>query len=390
MKKLFALIVGLLLSFDAALSRAGQLSNQAGNLGTLPNQGTITHTPIGGYSGARTPSLLDTYQEIFGNGIYHISQQKGSVLMPFVKMEGLVSTQKSINRMGVLDQPHEYVVRGSTVQPSNPEADVRWIQARRYWQACYVESWDEIRTLWDIKNAYTEALGMSFGRLFDRVVIEGALGPACVGPNTDQGRVVLPNSQKIAAYGPTPGATVDAGSAATAGQGLNVRTLRTVLRRMKRRHAVQAGETLIWAVTANEIDALLDDDKVINRDYTTIMTLMSGNVQAFLGFAFVQTELLPYNAEAVHYNISTGAIVGAPGAGIGTIPAGRGIRTFCFVQGRAICFGMNQNIFSRVSELERNHYNWQIYYSTEIGATRLEEVLVHEVLCLDQDPTTMA
>ena len=366
-------IVSLLTVVDAALGTSEVIANKAGNLnvGPLPQTTIVTESQ----HSVNDPTVVDTYRDIFGNSIYHLSQQQGSVLLPFVIMEGMVANQKSINRMGVLENPSRYTTRGSTVQPSNPRADVRWLNAQRYWQACFIDNFDQVRTLWDIKNAYTVALSNSFGRLYDRVIIRAALGDACAGTASSQTAVPLPNTQKRVAFDGT----------ATTGSGLNVLTMRTVRRRMKRNFTVNKGDILVWVVTANETDDLLGEDQITNRDYTTILTLMGGEVSAFLGFAFVETELLVHTEADVSYNPSNGQIGAAGGAFTGTVPSGRGIRTFCFVQNSALCFGMNQSMFARVSELERHHYNWQLYYATEIGATRKEEVQVFEVITLDKD-----
>ena len=373
-KRLLTTIVSFFIMVDAALGMGEVIGNKAGNF----NPGALPQTDIvaEGQHSVFDPSLVDTYRDIFGNSIYHLSQQQGSVLLPFVQMEGMVATQKSINRIGALENPSLYTSRGSTVQPSNPKADVRWLIARRFWQACFVDNFDQVRTLWDIKNAYTVALSNSFGRLYDRVIIQAALGPVCVGPNTSQSTVPLPNTQKRVAF---DGSTVD-GSV-----GLNLTTMKTVRRRMKRNFTINKGDILVWVITANETDDLLDEESITSRDFTTILTLMGGEVSAFLGFAFVETELLVHTKSSIFYNPADGKILNAAGAGGGTVPAGKGLRTFCFVQNSALCFGMNQNMFARVSELPRHHYNWQLYYATEIGAMRKEEVQVFEVITFDKD-----
>lgn len=377
--KFLLLFVSFLTMLDAALGTSEVLANKAGNFNQGALGGSTMSTQGIQYEGQPSqldPSVLDTYRDIFGNSIYHLSQQQGAVILPFVQMEGMVATQKSINRLGALPNPSQYTSRGSTVQPSNPKSDVRWLIAERYWQACFVDNFDQIRTLWDIKNGYTVALANSFGRLYDRIIIRAALGPVCVGPTSVNNRpsVMLPDSQKRVAFNKD----------ATGESGLNILTMRTVRRRMKRTFAINKGDILVWVVTANETDDLLGVDEITSRDYTTILTLMGGEVSAFLGFAFVETELLVHNESPISYNPANGQL-GTGAAFTETVPANQGIRTFCFVQNSALCFGMNQNMFSRISELPRHHYNWQIYYATEIGAVRKEEVQVFEVITWDKD-----
>ena len=53
--------------------------------------------------------------------------------------------------------------------------------------------------------------------------------------------------------------------------------------------------------------------------------------------------------------------------------------------GGSICFGINQNILARVTERSDLHYNWQLYYASEFGAVRKEEVKVIEIVTFDTD-----
>ena len=129
-----------------------------------------------------------------------------------------------------------------------------------------------------------------------------------------------------------------------------------------------------------ETDSLLDETQTTNRDYTTILTLMQGEISAFYGFLFAETQLVPHHAEEVKYNPNNGTVTAT---GTATIPAGKALRCFAFVSGESLCFGINQNLMVRVSERADLHYNIQIYYAMEIGATRKEEVKVLEILTLD-------
>lgn len=333
-------------------------------------------------SSVNAPSVVDTYVDIFANNIYHVSQQRGSMLMPFVTAEGMTMNAKQINRIGSLGDPKLYTGRGSHVVATNPEQDTRWITAQRYWLACFVDKYDQIRNLFDIRNAYTTAMSMSFGRLYDRVIIAAALGNVWAGPNRSL-KIGLPDSQRYCATDTTK----------TTGVGLNLNTLRVVRKRMKKSFAAEKGQQIVMVISAEESDSLLRESQLTNRDYTTILALMSGEITAFFGFVFVETQLLFHTSEDTFYTLATGKIVPKSTAmpssslvsGYGKVDSGKGIRCFAMMAGDAVCFGMNQALFSRVSERADLHYNIQLYYAAEFGAVRKEEVKVVEVVTLDSD-----
>lgn len=314
--------------------------------------------------GVGNPTINDAHVDLFANNVYHVSQQEGSMLMPFVLVEGMVMNAKQIQRIGSLPDPALYKGRGSKVTATNPVNDNRWLTAQRYWHACFVDNWDQVRTLWDIRNAYSQAMAMSFGRLMDRVIIAAALGTVWAGPQRTN-PIALPDNQKIAA---TDG---------TAFTGANLDLLMNVRTTMKKRFAAVKGQSIIMVITADESRSLLNESKLTNRDYTTILALMSGEISAFYGIIFVETQLIPKNSTAFRFAAGTGRLVSVDGV---QVAVGAANRCFAFISGDTLCFGINQNMLARVSERDDLHFNIQIYYAAEFGAVRKEEVKVMECL----------
>ena len=242
------------------MAAAGDFPNALRNQKGLFNPVTNTQVQFESLQNVNNPSVVDAYVDIFANNIYHLSQQQGSLLMPFVLVEGMVMNAKSINRIGALEQPSLYMGRGSQVIATNPDQDVRWLTAQRYWLACFIDQYDQIRTLFDIRNAYTSAMSMSFGRMYDRVIIAAALGDVWTGPNKSK-KVSLPMAQRFCATDGT----------ATTGTGLNVETLRVVRKRMKKSFAAKRGQQIVFVISAEESDSLLREAQTTNRDYTCLL-----------------------------------------------------------------------------------------------------------------------
>ena len=359
-------LISILVSISCFLSvLEASIHDEGGFLNPIQSTSVTSE----GLSTTNTPSIEDAYRDVFGSNVYHISQQTMSNLLPFAEMKGMVQRAMSIDRIGVLGDPNKYVARGSKVYGTNPENDVRWLEAERYWLACFIDNYDQIRTLWNIQNAYTVAMARSFARLYDRVFIAAALGTVSTGARSDTNtQVSLPNTQKFVAVDDK--ATPDFSA-------LKLNTLRKVRKHMKETFAIQKGEVAVWAITANEVDSLLEEAQVTSRDYTSIYPLLSGELAAFFGFVFTETQLIPKNEETLSFSKTTGKVVSSGGT---AVTAGDYFRTFAFTSGSAICFGINQNILSRISERVDTHYNWQLYYASEFGAVRREEVKVVEVL----------
>ena len=344
------------------------------NAGEAGNFNAIMPTPVQyeANQGQGNPNITDHYVNLYANNVYHMSQQKGSKLMPFVSIEGLVRNAKQINRQGALGDPHLYTGRGSNVVATNPPSDDRWVTAQRYWLATFVDSYDQIRTLYDIRNAYAQAMAMSFGRLYDRIIIAAALGTVFSGPSRKE--VTLPYTQKYVCR-----------DKSSEFSGYNLRGLRDVRWQMKKTYGIEMGGKIITALTADESQSLLEEAELVDRDFTNILALMEGEISYFYGSVFVETQLIPQNDEVVHFNATNGRVSAtAPTAATGVVPKtvaiGAANRCFAFTAGDALCFGINQNTQFTVDRRPDKHNQIQLYYSAEFGATRKEEIKVIEIL----------
>lgn len=347
----------------------------------------------------KNPAVRDAYSIIFADNVFHVSQQAGNYFLPFAQMEGLVRDGKTINRMGSLGDPNVYSVRFSTVDGSNPENDVRLLRAQRYYLATFIDNYDQVRTLFDLRNAYTQAMAMSFARMYDRVCIAALLGSVAVGSN-GASTVTLPNSQKTVAFRRDIARNEDGSARSASNQvtearktEMNFDTLLDVRTRMKTSFAINRGEMLVWAITARDTQALLLETRISSRDFNPVMVLTAGEISSYLGIAFFESELLPSLDQQVKFNMDTGAVETvadtipiAQQTGRNAIIAtpGQWKRTICFVSGKALCFGINQNMISRIEEVALNHFNWLLYFSAAFGAVRKEEVAVREVLTFDR------
>ena len=108
------------------------------------------------------------------------------------------------------------------------------------------------------------------------------------------------------------------------------------------------------AVGPNQIEALLNNTTVTSSDFNTVKALVQGDIDTFLGFKFIVTNRL----------------------------AKSGDNRTCFAWAEdGLALGVGKDIMARVDERADKGYATQVYYCMSIGATRMEEEKVVQILC---------
>jgi hypothetical protein len=111
---------------------------------------------------------------------------------------------------------------------------------------------------------------------------------------------------------------------------------------------------------ASALANLLNDTTVTSADYNSIKALVKGEIDTFLGFKFIQTELLN-----------------------GTADGTDGDPVLCIaMQKDAMGLAMGQDINVRISERDDKSYATQVYASMSMGATRIEDEGVVSIECV--------
>jgi hypothetical protein len=306
--------------------------------------------------------------DMFSSNVMHLAQQKGSRLREYCRMESQSAESAFYDRIGSKSAKRKEGRHSDVVYQDTPHSR-RMVTMEDYYDSDLVDKEDKLRTIMDPENEYAKAIGMALGRKIDEIIIDAALGNAYGGKKGTE-VVALPNSQKLIAHD----------GASTGGNGLNVRTLRAARKKFKQNEAIDQGEKLILAHAAQQADDLLAETEFTSSDFNAVKTLVNGETDTFMGFKFVQLELLPFTDADITYNINTGAI---DGAGTGTVTAGEGRRCFAFTASRGILCALGLEVNGRIDELPQKHFSHQVYGSLTMGSTRMEEVQVLEIVCLE-------
>lgn len=297
----------------------------------------------------------------YSANVFHLSQQRGSVLSGFVRTESQHSEAAFYDSIGAVTAQKKVGRHSDTTYQDTPHGRRR-VTTEDYFKADLVDKEDKLRVIMNPESEYAQAASMAMGRAMDDVIIDAALGTAYAGKEGGTA-VNLANANKIAGFDT---------AATISGVGLTVNTLRAVKKKFHKNEVMEGD--LYFAITAEQLDDMLGQDSIVNSDYAAIKALVQGDVDTFMGFKFIRLERLPVTSAAVTYDENDGSV----GAGGGTLPAGAR-RCFAWKK-EGVLLATSASISARMDLMPNKHYATQVYTSMSIGGTRLEEVKVVEVL----------
>lgn len=307
-------------------------------------------------------TINQAFVDGFRNDLFHLSQQKGSRYRNYVRVENQKSNREFYERLASTEA-QELVTRHGDTQYQDIAHSRRAVSLRDYTWAELVDNADKLRMLISPENAYTQAAMYAMGRRMDTNIIAAARGNAYSGQDGTTA-VALPASQKLLAA---------ADGALGTPLNLNVATLRRIKDKFGV-NEIDPDEELIIACTQSQITSLLKQTEVTSSDYNNVKALVEGKVDTFMGFKFVQSQRLPL--EAATYDTSTGAV----DSGGGTLAAGVARRCLAWAKSGLI-LSIGQDMEAKMDVMPSKNYSTQVFARMSIGAVRLEEVKVVEIVC---------
>lgn len=211
--------------------------------------------------------------------------------------------------------------------------------ATAYVWATLLDTFDQVQMLVDPKNYYNQLGRMAMLRAKDSLIITALGGNAYAG-KSGATTVALPSAQKIAH-----------GSA-----GLTLAKLQAA-KEILDEAEVDPDLPRYLVCSAHQIDTdLLGTTEIKSSDYNTVKALVQGQIDTFMGFKFIQTQLLTLTS-SVRY-------------------------CYAFAKG-AIGMGILNDIESKIDQRSDKNYAWQVWLKMFMGATRVEDEQVVEVACYE-------
>lgn len=295
----------------------------------------------------------------YSSNVFHLSQQMGSRLRRGCRIESQRGKTAYYDRIGAVTATRKTTRHADTPQIDTPHSR-RAVSLNDYAHADLVDSTDLIRTLLDPASEYLKSFAMAFGRAMDDEIIAAAVGTA-YGGETGSSTVVLPSTQKIVA--------VDGG----AGSNFNVATLRLLKKKFDSNN-VDPSLKRYLAVTSSQVYALLGETELTSSDFNTVRSLVNGEITQFMGFEFIMLERLLTQSGTLAFDASAGTV----GSGAGDANGYR--RCFAWAEG-GLLFAVGQDYKGRIDERADKNYSMQAFAEMSVGATRMEEEKVVEILC---------
>lgn len=294
-------------------------------------------------------------------------------IYPFIKGSGL---------------PQQITQRAPESPVSNERYSNRKVTRADFHDGILVDRQDLDRMQVDPWAAKTEILMGKFRRLEDLVIQEAALGTALGG---DAGATSV--SFKA---GNIIDVTLGAASGLT-NAGFTYEKLLATLTGFGNDSVDIGSEQVTIAITYNQLNDIMKQDKFINKDYINQSVMQNGwgMIQNYMGVNWVITNILPYMDTAGtgfsidrSTDVSTQAQVDAGTyntAGIWIDSDTTDIRACIAMVKSAVMFEVKPDIVTKVAELAANSFRPYAYMEMGLGAVRAEEEKVRAIPC-DQSP----
>ena len=276
--------------------------------------------------------------------VEHLLQQKGSRLRPFVRMETQNAEFEYYDRIGSVDAVEVTSRHSDTPLISTPH-DRRQVSLRDFDWADMIDRTDRIRLLIDPSSPYAQNAAWALGRKMDDVIIENAFGTAYSG-KTGSTSVTHPSGDVIA------GNYVESGSATNSG--LTIGKLREAKRLLDSQEN-DPSDPRYCAVTAQQVNDLLQTTEVTSADYNSVKALVQGEINSFMGFLFVRTERVATDSNSYR-------------------------RVIAWARS-GMLLAMGKDITADIGPRRDKRNSTQVYCSASFGATRMEEGKVLEIKC---------
>lgn len=287
-------------------------------------------------------TITENFVQQFGNNFRILGQQKGARLVPFCQIEAnIVGTSKTVERLGKVEANDVTSRHSDTVYTSIPHSR-RWLDLQDKDVADLVDEMDKIKMLADPTSPYAAILNAALNRKKDLAILTAARGSARI----NGGSIALPSGQKIAVN--STGLTLDKLNAA--------REILDAAEVDMDDMTGQGGPMRVIAVTARQLTNLLNTTEIKSVDYNNVKALVQGQLDTFLGFKFIRTELVPKE--------STERKVLAWSKG-------------------CVAYGSGMEPVTSIDRMPGKRMAVQVYARESIGAVRVEDEGVVEISCLE-------
>lgn len=289
--------------------------------------------------------ITTAFVEQYRGNVEHLVQQKGSRLRDSVSVETVVGKNAFFEQVGSTAAQQRTSRHSDTPRMDTPHARRRVSLIDFDW-ADLIDDEDRVRMLIDPQSPYAEAAAWAMGRAMDEQIVAAADGTAFTGVA----------GGTSTSYDSSNTVDVQVGISPAADTGLNVGKLRAAKQILDANEAEDDDRYMI--INAKQLQNLLGQTEVTSSDFASVKALVNGEVDTFMGFEFIRTELIGTDSNSDHKVL------------------------FYQKAGMKLAVGSEPSI--KISERADKNHATQVFCSMAIGATRMQEKLVGYIEC---DPT---
>ena len=288
--------------------------------------------------------ITTAFVQQYSSNVQMLSQQMGSYLRGAVDVESVVGKNAFFDQVGKTTAQLRTSRHADTPQLDTPHSRRRVSLADYEW-ADLIDNADKVRLLIDPTSSYAKAAAAAMGRAMDDVII-AALGGTAFSGETGSTSVTLPAGQK----------PYSASQSNDAAGGLSITKLLEA-KKILDLADVDPSIQRYFVCGPTQISNLLGTTQITSSDFNTVKALAQGQVDSFLGFKFIVSNRLVFDATNTDDRLC-----------------------YAFTQD-AIKLAIGQDVLARIDERADKSYSTQVYYAMSIGATRMEEEKVVQIAC---------
>ena len=273
----------------------------------------------------------------YSANVQMLSQQMGSLLRNAVDVETVNGEKAFFDQVGSAAAVLRTSRHADTPLIDTPHSR-RMVTLSDYEYADLIDDQDKVRMLIDPTSTYARAAAAAMGRAMDDVIISAALGSAKTGKDgsTTTPFATSTNQIAVAATGLTLAKLIEA-------------------KEILDSQDVDPSIPRYIACSPKQVSDLLGDTDVTSADFNTVRALVKGELDTYVGFKFIMTNRLPVDGSSDRRVIAWA------------------------MDGLKLAVGKEP--VARIDERADKSYATQVYYCMSIGATRMEEAKVVEILC---------
>lgn len=324
-------------------------------------------------------NITDQMVKMYSDNVSLLVQQQGSRLRNAVRLEtGKIGEEYYMDRLKKTSA-QLITARHADTPLIDTVHDRRRVTPQDFDWGDLIDTTDILRVLADPQSMYVRNGAAAMSRAMDQVIIDAAFADVSVGkaagstaswPASSVAADGLPETSAVSNGGVCGIVRVNNapyGGSNTSNTSLTVDKLIAARKILMQNEAINYNEgqdpNLFIVCTADEIASLLKETEVGSVDYNSVRALVEGRVDTFMGFRFIQTELV---------NTRT----------LGTVNTETPTINRCMAfhrDGLGLCVW--RDITGRSDVRPDKRYANQMYLTMTIGAVRLEEDRVVEIEC---------